>query len=215
MKLTPLASGSSGNCYRVDYSDGFFLIECGIPWKKIMKALDYKLPKFILVSHEHKDHCLAVKDALKRGVEVYSSLGTSEIIGGNILYFNEVNFIHNLEIIIFETVHDAVKPCGFLIRENTGDTILFATDTRYIKPRFKYCNILAIECNYLKKLAQNDIDTNTYNHMEFETVKEFIRVNELQGLREIYLIHLSSRYSDPELFVKDIQTMTGVPVYVA
>ena len=214
MKFTPIASGSSGNCYRVDYSEGFFLIECGIPWKKIMKACDYILPKFVLVSHEHKDHCFSVKDALKRGVPVYSSLGTSKIIGGS--QTRNFRFLNNINLKSFPVIHDAVQPIGLYVQEIlTGETLIFATDTRYIKPRFKHCNILAVECNYLKELAQNDINTNTYNHMEFETVKEFIRINELHGLREIHLLHLSSRYSDPELFIREIQTMTGVPVYVA
>ena len=73
MKIEVIASGSSGNCYKVSNEDTTLLIECGIPYKKIQKALNFKTTDIdgVLVSHEHGDHSKACKDLIKSGVDLY------------------------------------------------------------------------------------------------------------------------------------------------
>lgn len=46
-----IASGSSGNCYLLDR----IIIECGIPFKKLQKAVNYELKgvEWCLVTHGH------------------------------------------------------------------------------------------------------------------------------------------------------------------
>ena len=55
MKLKVLASGSKGNCYILESPTGVLLIEAGIPWKEILKGLDFNLKGVVgcLISHEH------------------------------------------------------------------------------------------------------------------------------------------------------------------
>ena len=124
----------------------------------------------------------------------------------------------------FKTKHDAKEPCGYYIyNKATKEYLLFATDTYYIYNRFKTINYLMIECNYSIKLLQEAIEKGylTYtqysrvlrSHFEFENVKQFIKANN-NGLKEIYLLHLSNGNSDSELFKNEIQKLTGVPVYI-
>ena len=51
--------------------------------------------------------------------------------------------------------------------------------------------------------------------MELKTVKDFLSANDLSKVIEIHLIHLSSANSDAERFRKEIQAITGKPVYIA
>ncbi|MFO7296780.1 MAG: MBL fold metallo-hydrolase, partial [Clostridia bacterium] len=37
-----LASGSRGNCYRIDDGSTPLLLECGVPYKEIQKKLNFK-----------------------------------------------------------------------------------------------------------------------------------------------------------------------------
>ena len=57
MKIKSIASSSSGNCYIVESAGEQLLIDCGIPVKKIRKAIGtFENVVACLVSHEHGDH---------------------------------------------------------------------------------------------------------------------------------------------------------------
>jgi len=82
MDIDIFASGSSGNLYRVDDGRTQVLLECGITFARIQKALSFKLSKIdgCLITHEHMDHAKAVKELLLRGTDCYMSKGTAEAL---------------------------------------------------------------------------------------------------------------------------------------
>ena len=53
MKCT--GSGSSGNGYVLISDDEILLVECGVPVKEMLRAIDYQTGKVVgcLISHEH------------------------------------------------------------------------------------------------------------------------------------------------------------------
>ena len=51
--------------------------------------------------------------------------------------------------------------------------------------------------------------------MSLETAKDFLRANDLTAVQEIWLCHLSDGNSDAERFKREIQALTGKPVYIA
>lgn len=55
MKLKVLSSGSHGNSYILQSPTGTLLIECGIPYKKILQGLNFDLQEVVgcLISHQH------------------------------------------------------------------------------------------------------------------------------------------------------------------
>ena len=75
-----LASGSNGNCYTVDDGQTCIMLDCGLPFNRIKKMTDFKIPDAVLVTHEHCDHAKAAKDFINRGVDVYLTKGTSEAL---------------------------------------------------------------------------------------------------------------------------------------
>lgn len=234
MTLTfkPIASSSLGNAYIVDDGKTKLLIECGLKFRKIQIALDFQTSKIAgcLLTHEHDDHSHSIRDVLKAGINVYTSKGTQEALGINHHRIKTIEArkqfrISSFTILPFETEHDASEPLGFLIESDKGERLLFATDTYFIRYRFKGLNIIAVECNYSEDiLRQNILDGIVpvvmkkrllRSHFSFENYKEFLRANDLSQVREIWLIHMSNRNADADLFKREIQQLTGKPVYIA
>lgn len=229
MKFIPIASSSSGNCYRVLGSNSQILIEAGIPFKEIQKALDFRVSGLsgVLISHEHQDHAKAVLDMLRHGVDVYLSHGTKQALGLDhhrlkVIQPGKKFKIGEFLVFPFEVQHDAKEPLGFLILDKK-DKLLFATDTYYIRYVFKGLTIIAVECNYSEEILRENIINGITpvemkkrlikSHFSLENYVEFLKANDLSSVREIWLIHMSDRNSDSEMFKEKIQALTGKPVY--
>ena len=234
MSLTfkPIASSSLGNSYIVDDGKTKLLLECGLKFRDIQIALDFQTSKIdgCLLTHEHNDHSHSVRDVLKSGINVYTSKGTQEALEFKHHRINTIQSrkqfrIGSFTILPFDTEHDANEPLGFLIESDSKERLLFATDTYFIRYRFKGLNIIAVECNYSEEiLRQNILDGIVplamkkrliKSHFSFENYKEFLKANDLSNVREIWLLHMSNRNSDAEKFKQEIRQITGKPVYIA
>lgn len=228
MEIKVIASSSKGNCYLLDDGKTQILIEAGITFNKLIRKVNISNISGVLVTHEHQDHAKAVSDLIRRCKRVYSSQETFDALGieKNVLAKPIVEYqlqmIKTFAIIPFPTQHDAAKPLGFLIKSLvTNEVVLFATDTYYVKNKFEGLNYIMIECNYandiLEKrdnISKKQKDRLYKSHFELENVKDFLRNQDLSQVKEIYLMHLSSGNSDEERFKREIQELTGIPVYV-
>jgi phosphoribosyl 1,2-cyclic phosphodiesterase len=231
MEIRALASGSKGNAYLV--SDGLtpLLIECGIKFPDLRRMLNFRMSEIVgcLISHEHNDHCRAVQETLKAGIDCYMSLGTARALGVSnhrvhIVWAQEQFTVGTWTILPFDTVHDAVEPLGFLLSSRAGK-LLYLTDTAYCKYRFQGLTHIMIECNYSLDILRENTANRTISvdiknriirtHFSLENVKEFLRANDLSQVQEIWLLHLSDTNSDAGRFKQEIQAITGKPVYVA
>jgi phosphoribosyl 1,2-cyclic phosphodiesterase len=229
--FTSIASGSSGNCYIIRSSSHSALIELGIPWKKILPAINFKASEldFAAVTHPHGDHSKSVKDALKAGVDVYLSSPTAEALGVSghhrihILEAGKQQTIESWTVLPFDLAHD-VPTLGFVISDGE-DKLLFIPDTEYINNRFEGITILVIEANHNEDLLSQNIVNGTIpgevgrrvrrTHLSIEVVKDFIRANNFSRLKEAHLIHLSDSNSNEAAMKKDMQELLGIPIYVA
>ncbi len=232
IEILPLASGSQGNCYRVTDGRTPFLLEAGIPYKEIQKGLNFRVSELAgcLVTHEHKDHCKAVRDIMKAGIDCYISQGAAEALGlsGHRLHIIKAKQQFKLDtwaILPFDTQHDAIEPLGFLLVNQAGDKLLYATDTYYLKYKFRGLTHILVECNYALDILQKNVaaglvpaavkDRVLRSHFSLENVKEFLKANDLSKVREIWLLHLSDDNSDADRFKREIQELTGKMVFVA
>ena len=232
MDIKVLASGSSGNCYYVSDGDSPVLIECGLPWKQIQQGIGFRTSELAgcLISHEHKDHCRAVQDIMKAGIDCYMSQGTAEALGisGHRLHIIKAKQqfrIGTWTILPFETQHDAAEPLGFLLANKTGEKLLYATDTYYIRYRFQGLTHIAVECNYSLDILRANVEAGLVepalksrilkSHFSLENVKQFLRANDLSRVREIWLLHLSEQNSCEKRFKEEVQKITGKPTYIA
>lgn len=237
MEIEVLGTGSSGNCYKVKIGKATLLLECGLPYKFIQKNLNFKISKIdaCLVTHEHMDHAKAVKDLMKVGVDCYMTKGTAEALeikGHRLKIFDtwgerKYKTAHLEDVMIqpFEAVHDVAEPVSYFIKtKNNDETLVFVTDTAYLKYKIPECDCLMIECNYVKaKLDENvrlgNINTSlrnriVKNHLSLESLVEALRAASLDRCRKIYLLHLSDGNSDEKLIKRTIQETTGIEVVV-
>ena len=232
MEIKVLASSSAGNCYVLSDGNTKLLLECGIPWKQIQQGINFQTSELAgcLVSHGHQDHCKAVKEVMRAGIDCYMSGGTAEALELSGHRLHVVKALQQFQLgswtaLPFDTQHDAEEPLGFLLASETGGKLLFATDTYYLKYRFRGLNYILIECNYALDILRENVDAGAItgavrdrvlkSHFSLEHVKGFLRANDLSRVREIWLLHLSDQNSDAGRFKKEIQALTGKPVYIA
>lgn len=231
MKLKVLGSGSSGNSYLLIGEKETLIIEAGLPYKTILKGLNFNLSNVVgcLVSHEHKDHSKAVEKLVKMGIEIYSGEGTFKAIGIDSYYKNIVKSeeqftVGEFTVLPFAIAHDTEEPLGFLISHRDIGKLMFATDTYYIEYRFNGLKHLLIECNYSEKILQSNIENGSNqisaqrllkSHFSLENLKEFLKVTDLSKCKDITLIHLSDNNSNAKQFKTEIEKLTGVPTYIA
>ena len=232
--FTSIASSSSGNCYHVTDGQTPLLLECGIGFKRIQKSLNFQVTSLAgcLVSHEHGDHSKAVRDMLKAGVDVYMSSGTHRALfpegtrpphGSRLLTARDKLTIGTWTVLPFDTVHDAAEPLGFLLSSG-GEKFLFATDTAFLKYRFKGLTHIAIECNHQLEILKQNVDNGAVpyshkarvmkSHFNLANVLKCLAANDLSAVREIYLLHLSDANSNEGEMKTAVQAATGKPVTV-
>ena len=72
MELRVLGSSSSGNCYILDNGNEALIIEAGIRFIDVKKALDFNIRKVVgcLITHQHNDHAKYAKAMVDCGFHV-------------------------------------------------------------------------------------------------------------------------------------------------
>ena len=228
MRFEQLYSSSTGNLYMVTASNGKrLMIECGVVWSKIQKALNYDLSNIVgcLISHEHADHSKAAKDVMAAGIDVFASGGTLERLGiedcrrsRRLIENSLVKFGKDFGVLAFDTIHDAEEPKGFVVHEiATKEYLLFVTDTKYIKQRFDIkFDIIAIECSYNKECLARKVEYDEINealairllnsHQEEKAAMKYIeQFCNLRNCREIHLLHMSADNIHKERIKKEFE----------
>lgn len=213
MRLKCLGSGSSGNCYILENETEALVIEAGLPLKEVKRALGFNVKKIkaVIISHIHGDHRKYWHEYVMAGIPVFEPYKNE----GCIFQISKDSFW----IKAFELVHDV--PCyGFFIKHPEIGKMIYASDTEYIKYRFKGLAHILVECNYDKNFIQADAVNRSHvleGHMELQTTKEFVRVNNNPDLRNVVLLHLSANNSNEEDFKRQIEEVVeqSTNVYVA
>ena len=232
MDITVIASGSSGNAYRISDGDTALLLDAGIPLQRIKQALNFRVRDLAgcLITHAHGDHAKAAGDLAKAGVDVYTSQGTIDAcrLTGHrmkpVKALQEV-MIGTFAVLPFDVQHDAPEPLGFLLTSRrTGEKLLYFTDTYYLKYRFTGLTHIMGECNYSMDIVEQSV-RNGYippelvprlikSHMSLEHFLDILKANDLHEVKQIYLLHLSNNNSDAERFREAVQKLTRTEVYV-
>ena len=229
-----LASSSSGNCYRVTDGSTPLLLECGVGLSVIQRAARASLFEVLrhegcLISHEHQDHCKSVETLMHFGVDCYMSQGTAGALGVTghrvrVVQAKKQFHVGSWTVLPFNTEHDAAEPLGFLLVSG-GEKLLYLTDSYYCRYNFVGLSHIMVECNYARDILDRNVESGAVpavmaqrlrrSHFSLGHVKGFLRANNLSAVREIHLIHLSDGNSDAARFKREIQELTGKPVYVA
>lgn len=230
MKLTVLGSGSAGNCYIIEDENTALLIECGVKWSEIQKAVDFDISKIVgcLVSHEHGDHCKTWSDLEKSGIPIFTGVETATKLGLKYSFplANGITTrIGDFNILPFDVKHSGTPCLGFLINHESFGNMLFATDLGYSPYKFNGLNHILLECNYSEKILNERIAKGYVSrtqmshviegHLSLDTCLEILRINDLSNVKNIVLLHLSDSNSNAKQFLNAVQNETGKPTYIA
>jgi phosphoribosyl 1,2-cyclic phosphodiesterase len=224
MNLKVLGSGSSGNCYILESPAEALMIEAGLPFMEVKKALGFNVRKIVgvVVSHCHGDHAGYIRQYEAGGIPVCKAYGKyteqPDMRFGRFKIYTfdltdaEGHFKHN-------NSDGSECPCyGFFITHPDMGNLVYATDTELIKWKFGEAKNILVEANYSIDL----IDPTAVNrnhvltgHMELQTTLDFLRVNNNPELRNVVLCHLSSSNADPIMFREAAKKVVSCPVEVA
>ena len=226
MKLRVLGSGSSGNCYLLESDTECLVIEAGIPFKAVKKALNFNVSKIVgvVVSHSHKDHAGYYKEYINAGIPVYRPYDMNEEIARIQRWFGEFGikpfenrsksgkWLHN-------NTDDTECRChGFYVYHPEMGKIVYASDTECIRWKFPGVSHVLVEANYSIDLVDRDepnYEHQLRGHMSIDTTCRFLMANNGPDLRNVILCHLSGQSADPERFRELAQKEVNCPVYVA
>ncbi|WP_455674114.1 MBL fold metallo-hydrolase [Phocaeicola sp.] len=236
IKFISLASGSSGNCYFLGTDTYGILIDAGIGIRTIKKSLKelgigLDIIRAVLVTHDHADHIKAVGYlGEKFGIPVYS---TPEVHAGinknyciteklstsvNYLYKEQQLRLEDFAITPFEVPHDGTDNVGYCI-EIDGKVFSFLTDLGHITPTAaEYickANYLILEANYDEEMLKmgpypqylKKRIAGPNGHMSNRDTAEFLAENINEGLKYIWLCHLSKDNNHPELACKTVELL--------
>lgn len=232
MRLNVLGSDSNGNCYVLQNDKEALIIEAGVRFSEVKKALKWQLSKVVgaVITHEHNDHAKYVRDFVSNGITVLALPSVFKAKGIDSLSFRkEIEPMHGyivggFKVFAIPVCHDV--PCvGFIIEHEDMGRMLFVTDTMMLEYRVPGLNHILLEANYAEDILDMKIEAGSvplsmkprliHSHMEIETTKGILRANDLSGVNEIVLIHLSNGNSDERRFVREVQEVSGKPVYAA
>ena len=212
MQAKQIYSSSSGNLYLIAGVNGDrLLIEIGVTWDKIKKALNYDLSNIVgaISSHYHLDHFREPLKVMDSGIDVYASneafdsQGLSEHRRAKVLTQQAWVSIGSFDVLPFLVNHDC-EPCfGFIIRAD-DESMIFATDTSHLLYKFRTpFKIVMLECSYNKEYLQKRKDEGSIHekvakrllmsHMEeaecLRTLRNFLNLDRCE---QIHLIHCSA-----------------------
>ena len=227
-KAVPLFSGSKGNSYFIGSGGSGVLIDAGKNCKQIelamaLNGIDMKQIRAIFITHEHIDHCSAVRVLAKKyGLDVYASAGTLNALesSGKLDPQTKTHVIEtetavgDMLISRINTPHDAAESCCYRVVTSDGKAALIATDMGIMTDGVR---MAASESDFVVLESNHDIDmlrTGPYpyllkrrilsdrGHLSNEAcAAELVELVSFGTLR-LMLGHLSEQNNTPELALR-------------
>ena len=223
LRVTTLASSSSGNCLLVSGNGSHLLIDAGISCRRITTALDkfgLELSQLdgILITHEHSDHICGLATLIKKHTTpIFASPGTARALEYR-LAFHEGQLrpveigaefaVGGLTAQAFATSHDSAQSTGYCVRTDKHRMVL-ATDLGFVSNDVLNavlgCDILVAESNHdvdwlrsgpYPPYLQERILGNR-GHLCNEAGAELVTRAALSGTHTIILAHLSQENNTP------------------
>jgi len=207
-KLIIAGTGSSGNCYIINYNDKTIIFDAGVKPKEALQYCE-NFPELLILSHFHNDHSKYLSDFESRGIKV--------IYGQN--YSND-----RIKVAYFELEHDLTN-FGYYVAID-GYYVVYITDTASINKFFKKVDLLLIEVNFDDEIIDehflNDkIEPFLYqriknNHLSFVKSLDFIKKQErVSPIDLIVFIHLSDSRASEIKLLEMAGKITGTRIKIA
>jgi len=229
MRLTSIASGSSGNCIYIGSDTTHLLVDVGISGKRVeegVNTLGLSMADIngILITHEHSDHIAGLGVLARRyGIPIYATVGTKAAIlsasskQGAIdesliceIYPDDKLTIRDIEVNPMRISHDAADPVAYRFK-NEDKRAAVVTDlgtyNDYTIESLKGMNALFLEANHDINMLQ--VGPYPYylkkrilgdrGHLSNESSGRLLSSIMHDKLQTVFLSHLSKENNMPEL----------------
>ena len=234
LRFQCFGSGSSGNCYFIGNASSGILIDAGIGVRTIRKGLrniglDFENIWGVFVTHDHADHIKSVGPVgEKHRVPIYSTRLVHEGIqrsycvteklytSKKYLEKGETVQVGEFSVTSFAVSHDSTDCVGYTV-EYKGKRFTFVTDIGYATPEVAehilQADFLVLEANYDEQMLWNGkypphlksrVASNV-GHLSNEQAGRFLAENYHDGIKYVFLCHLSAHNNIPELAYTTVQ----------
>jgi len=226
IKFISFSSGSSGNCYWLGREGGGILIDAGVSLRFLKKSLeacgmDMSAFSSILVTHDHMDHVRNLGSYCKRiSRPVYA---TSKLIQSSYIMRSEHimpcakpleegkwNDVDGFMVRYFVVPHDATQTVGYAIMAEDHKFVIMTDLGRMTDEAVSYAlqaDTVVVESNYDMDMLMGGSYThelkmricNGHGHLSNDECAAAIKRFWHDGLRNIFLCHLSENNNTPTL----------------
>lgn len=239
-----LASGSSGNAYLLRVRGTTLLFEAGLRLPRLCQYLaaeevDPRSIDAVLISHEHRDHCLAARDlATSFGTRICAELdvlraaGLEDLPSSQVLDLDAPNLFGDVTVSCFPVDHDAVSTIGYLINADNR-AIALATDlgsaNDSVAAAVRSADLVVLEANHDREMLLNGRYPHHLRrrvggpagHLSNSQSGGILARNVCGEAPEVWLAHLSKENNTPALALRTVRRFLkaagrdDVPVDVA
>lgn len=219
--LRTLGSSSKGNAYILTCGLNHLLIECGMPFNTVLKALDYDITCIAgcICTHRHKDHVGYIKQYKDYAIKVYSNPDNPGTLP---LLPKQTYTIGAFKVMPLPVAHGDCTNYAYVIEHPDCGRIVFCTDAEDFPYNVPGITSLIIEANYSEDLLvdalmdNKAIHSQSHTHMEIGTTVSVVARLVSPKLMRVALIHLSAGFSDVEAFKSRVAECANfVEVYSA
>lgn len=235
MQFFSFGSGSCGNCYYLRSGEDAVLIDAGVGVRRMKRDIfthnvQMQFLKGMLITHDHADHIKAAGLLSQTiGLKVFTTAKIHEGMLGNYhvrkkvqpqwrvdIEKGETISVGCLRVTPFEIPHDSSENVGYEITDG-HEVFCLMTDigapTEAVAEHVRRSNHLVIEANYDPDMLRmgpypahlkNRITSGTGHMSNFQTA-EVLAENFHEGLRDVWLCHLSGENNHPELASKTVE----------
>lgn len=223
MKFVVFSSGSKGNCSALITNAGIILIDCGISFAKIKKAMgQYSLNlediTHCIITHEHTDHVSGLKVLTKNNpnIQIIWTYGTQVAYEQKFKHtMTQIQSIspdsqitvNNVNLDFFPTTHDARESIGFCIYQE-DKKFSYLTDcgviSSHIIKELEKTTHLALESNYCPQMLENgrypdflkERVSGPKGHLSNDQASKLLQIFN-ENLEYVCLMHLSENNNNP------------------
>ncbi len=224
MKICILASGSSGNSFLVWTDRTKILIDAGISARQLRERLNglgitVDEIEALFITHEHTDHVRGAGTlARSLRIPVFLTEGTCAACNSTFEHLpareffmpGEIICFKDLQLVSYSVSHDAADPVNFLLchkNRKVGMAMDLGYASRLVKERLKHCDVLILESNHDRRMLMNgpypwqlkQRILGRRGHLSNEQSASVLCEVADQGLRGLFLAHLSQENNHPQL----------------
>lgn len=210
MQLKVVNTGSHGNCYVLESNGRKILLDLGVRWKDVQRAIDFDITSVdgALITHGHSDHSISVSQAVHNAIPCYGNAEKCTLLPDRT--WTDISGWKVLPIPIHHANNDGTDcPNQAFVIQRDRQRLLYMQDWQFC--RYKLTNLrinhFVIGINYTEIPEGENRDHVLHGHASLDTAKGFLLINMTDGMKSVIATHLSGSNADSE---EIYQTLTDI-----